>query len=120
MSEAFVPEKPEAVPEGYRTDEIHTLYADAWEDGIWVKEWKGEVGFIAAAGSIYQLQRFEHEHPEVGDLDPQEFSISECMSISYPGGGETREDAIRAAVTGFKTSMLMVQHAADHEMALSV
>jgi len=42
--------------------ELENIYADAWNTGIWLREWgpaQGGVGYMAAAGSVAKLQELE-------------------------------------------------------------
>lgn len=112
----FHPHKPEDVPEDYRVDEVSNAYADLWEEGLWVKEWgEGGDGFLCGVGSVYDLQRLEHAHPELGELDPQKFSLGDMMAVSLPGSGPTRVEAIRTARAAFMESTLGEKHRKWHE-----
>lgn len=113
----FKPERIE-VPDGYRVSDLTNAYADAAEQGLWVKEWAPtERGCMAAVGSYYLLQQIEHDNPEVGELDPQQFTLGDCVELSHPGQGATREESIRDGIEKFKAGPYWEQHAAWHEQA---
>lgn len=118
MSE-FVPEKIE-VPKDYRKDELSSVYADAAELGLWVREFgAGPTGnSLCGVGSIYVVQKLEFENPEIGELDPwKEFTLGDCVNLGFPGVGASRVESINNAIEGFKTSSLWLEHQMMHERA---
>jgi hypothetical protein len=111
----FVPEKIE-IPEGYRVDDVTNAYADAAELGLWIKEWAPQDGrFLTAIGSYYTLQRLEYDNPDELELDPQSFGLGDCMTLSLPGSGASRAEAIYDGIAKFKDSSLWEQHLTYHE-----
>jgi hypothetical protein len=100
----FKPERMKPASEDYmERDELHRIYGEAWNQGLWVKELgSGPNGtFMAACGSVYKLQQIEHENPELGDIDVAELMLGDIITISVPGGGITREEACLEAMRSF-------------------
>lgn len=117
MTEEFTPYLMETPDASYRVDDLHNAYADAWEAGIWVKEFGGTPkGFMAAAGSLYTIQELEHHNPGL-DIDVQELTLGDCIEMSLPGGGTTREEAVLNAIQAFKDSDLWERHQMMHALA---
>ena len=116
MNDQFKPKAEDPVEDEYRKDELSNAYADAWEQGFWVKEFGvGPEGTsLCAVGSLYELQKIEFEHPELGSLDYSTFSIMDCMSVSLPGAGDTRAEAVYDGIRAYKESQLWEQHDAWH------
>lgn len=115
--DVFKPERLAQIKDGYRKDPLSNAYADAWGDGLWVKEWASEREgrAIAAVGSVYALQKLEKEH-EI-EIDVADLSLGDCVSLSVPGSGSTREEAVRDGIAQFKTSSLWAQHEEWHKEA---
>lgn len=113
----FKPERIE-IPDGYRVSDLTNAYADAAEQGLWIKEWAPNEGrFLTAVGSYYLLQQIEHDNPGKPELDPQQFTLGDCIEISHPGSGASREESIRDGIENFKNGPFWEQHSAWHKEA---
>ncbi|MEK7625355.1 MAG: hypothetical protein AAB467_03325 [Patescibacteria group bacterium] len=84
--------------------ELRKIYKQAWKEGIFLKEFQAQVGFLAAAGSIKQLRK-------VGKLlglrnvfkTLNTLGLGECVSAgTVPGTGSTRTEACLNAIAGLK------------------
>lgn len=71
------------------TQELTELYAEASQNGFFIKEFLVPNGYLAAVGN---------EMPEV-DIDQLEGAV---IDVSAPGFGTTREEAVREALTAWK------------------
>lgn len=105
MTDEFVPTRPNPWVGWGNPDleELEQIYKNAWEHGLWIKEWGASPNgkALAACGSLYELQRIEHENPEIGDIDIADLSLGDCVELSVPGSGDTRPEACRDAVKVF-------------------
>jgi len=80
--------------------ELKRLYADAHEEGIYVKEVPAEEGFMAFASSFRKLKNAGFD-----TKDKREGMDFLTASVWMAGaGGSTREEAVMAAVNMFKKS----------------
>ena len=88
---------------GEVTDELRQIYKEAWEDGIWIKEFGGGEGCMAGAGDVADIERLEKELGREIDVN-DDLTLGDCvLNIpSLPGGGDTREEACRDAVAEWK------------------
>ena len=85
-------------------EELHRIYKKAWDEGIWVKELGAtDTGFLAAAGSIKDLEKIEKR---IGrEIDVNELGLGDVIDISAPGSGLTREEACRDAIAEWKKEL---------------
>lgn len=96
--------------EGEVTEELRRIYQRAAKEGIWIREFAphGNKRYLAAAGHIKQLDDLEKKLQENGDLKPKEsldiyeIPLGVLIEMSWPGSGETREEACKEAVKGWK------------------
>ncbi len=75
------------------SDELKKIYADAAEEGIYVKEFPAEEGFIAFAGKTKKLENAGFDKEKRKNMDHMMASIYMSM-----GGGDSREAAVNHAV----------------------
>lgn len=82
------------------TEELRKIYQEQREKGYWIKEWgKGDhpdSKFMAAAGCFPCLEKIEEETGR--DIKVKDLTLGDCISLSYPGTGKTREEACREAI----------------------
>ena len=73
------------------TDELRQIYEEAWEDGIWIKEFGGGAHAMAGAGDVADIERIEKELGREIDINTDLTLGDMVMSIpSLPGSGATR------------------------------
>lgn len=87
-------------------DELRRIYQEAWDEGIWIKEWApGEGGkHLACAGSVSDLEAIEKRIGRELDIE-KDIGLGDAVNISLPGSGETREEACRAAVAAWRAHL---------------
>lgn len=76
------------------SDELKELYADAFEKGFFVKEVPAEEGYVAFCGNVRKLINAGFKTKE----QRKNMSLINCQFYMTPGGGETREEAVRSAL----------------------
>lgn len=84
---------------------LQRIYDEAIADGIWVLEIGCEAGYLAAAGSIKELEEIEKRTGQ--EIDVSKLSLGQIVNISASGNGATREEACRNAIAEWK------KHAAE-------
>ncbi len=85
------------------SDELKRIYRQAWCEGYWIQEFGADNGYLAAAGSIKQLEEIEKEtgkEIDVGDLTLADVIMGGIRSA--PGNGSTREEACLDALKKYK------------------
>lgn len=82
------------------SDEVRKLYADAFERGIYVREWPSEVGFMAFASSYDKLNKAGFRTKEA----KSKMKLMDCNVFMAFGGGESREESIENAIEAFRRS----------------
>ncbi|MEK7211060.1 MAG: hypothetical protein AAB731_00315 [Patescibacteria group bacterium] len=85
-------------------DELKKIYSDAWDAGIWIREWgppPGGAGYLAAAGGVKKLKEAEKKLGK--EIDHTKLEMLDCMNLgALPGVGKTRKEACSAAVAAYK------------------
>lgn len=89
--------------DGKVTEELRRIYKEAWDDGIWIKEFGGGEGWMAGAGDVADIDRLEKALGREIDIN-EDLSLGDIvMNIpSLPGNGSTREEACRNAVAAWR------------------
>lgn len=82
------------------TEELKRIYQQAYQEGYWIKEFGAEKGYLAAAGSIKQLEELEKKLGREIDVDKLE--LGDVITISTPGSGSSREEACLNALRAYK------------------
>lgn len=82
------------------SDELKRIYQQAWCEGYWIKELGAGNGFLAAAGSIRQLEEIEKKIGK--EIDVSKLDLGDIIAISMPGSGSTREEACLDALKKYK------------------
>ncbi|HUZ30473.1 MAG TPA: hypothetical protein VMU90_14595 [Solirubrobacteraceae bacterium] len=79
---------------------LRQLYAEAWDEGIFVVEWPG----LAAAGRVSILRQLEQQTGRKIDYTVyQTFGPGDCLALGMlPGSGASRLDACRQAIAALK------------------
>ena len=81
------------------SEELRGLYQEAAERGFAVGEWKLGKGFLAAVIPLVELE-------ELGVTNPNELAGTEyLLEHTWPGSGETREQAVRSALESHQKHM---------------
>lgn len=89
---------------GQVSEELRLIYAKAWKEGIFLLEIKGEEGAMAGAGSVKDLKEIRKTLKtkiSINDLIKR-LSFGDCVNLTMPGTGPTREEACRNAVKAYK------------------
>ena len=85
------------------SDELKRIYQQAWCEGYWIHEFGAENGYLAAAGSIKQLEEIEKETGQ--EIDISKLTLADvvmgCIS-SESGSGSSREKACLNALKAYK------------------
>ncbi|MBI2582117.1 hypothetical protein HYV87_03260 [Candidatus Woesearchaeota archaeon] len=84
------------------TDELKRIYRQAWCEGYWIQEFRAEKGYLAAAGSVKQLEEIEKK---IGrEIVVSKLILADVImgGIARPGSGSTREEACLDALTDYK------------------
>lgn len=82
------------------TEELKRIYQQAWCEGYWIREFGAGTGYLAAAGSIKQLEEIEKK---IGlEIDVEKLELGDVVNISMPGNGSTREEACLNALKAYK------------------
>lgn len=58
---------------------LKKIYRDAWEEGIFLREFGGDNGFLTAAGSVKKLQRLEKKLGK--EIDVYDLQLGDCMAL---------------------------------------
>ncbi len=85
------------------TDELKEIYRLAWERGIWFREFGKGPGadiYMAGAGCVKVLERLEKELGR--EINVNELTLGDCMGLTCPGTGVSREEACRDAIKEFE------------------
>ncbi len=81
--------------------ELKKLYADAFEEGIYIREFPmADNKKVAFAGSARKLKRAGFDTKE----KVQKMDLVGCSLWMAAGGGDTREEAVAEAIDMFKRS----------------
>lgn len=81
------------------SDKLKKLYADAFEAGLFVKEFSAEEGSIAFAGSIRKLENAGYDKTKRASMD-----LIEASLYMAGEGGKTREEAVEKAIEMYRRS----------------
>ena len=81
-------------------EELKWIYRQAWCEGYWIQEFGADNGYLAAAGSIKQLEEIEKETGQ--EINVGELTLADVVNISMPGSGLTREEACLDALREYK------------------
>ncbi len=91
------------------SQELRDIYRDAWKQGIWLREFRSEKGFLIAAGSVAVLRNARRRLRRAGEIAPplhrcpETLTLGNCISLgAEPGSGTTREQACRDAIKQYK------------------
>lgn len=91
------------------SQELRDIYRNAWKDGIWLREFLSDNGFVVAAGSVAVLRTVHREIRQSGRSVPalirwpEQFAMGDCIFLgAEPGSGKTREEACRDAISKYK------------------
>ena len=85
------------------TEELKRIYQQAWCEGYWIQEFGADNGYLAAAGSIKQLEELEKKIGE--EIIVSELTLADVVMgsiVSTPGKGATREEACLDALRAHK------------------
>lgn len=83
------------------TEELRQIYREAWEEGIFLCEFGGSGGYLAAAGSVERLTSAEKILGQ--ELDVTRLALVDCYNLgAVPANGPTRETACRNAIKAYK------------------
>ena len=76
---------------------LKRIYREAWNEGVFLREFGGDAQFMTAAGSVKKLEKLEKQ---VGrEIDVYELNIADCIGLgALPGVGPTRIAACRDAL----------------------
>lgn len=96
---------------GEVSEELRQLYAQAWEEGLWLYEYAPGPGggkYLAAAGSIKKLEEIEQRLGREIDIY-KDLMFCDVVALTMPGTGQTREEACRSAVAEFRKHRTVCQ-----------
>jgi hypothetical protein len=82
------------------SENLKKLYADASEQGLYVREFPSRDGPIAFVASKRKLANAGFDTEE----KRKKMDLFSCNVWMIGGGGETREEAVQAAINMFKSS----------------
>ena len=85
------------------SDELKRIYQQAWCEGYWIQEFGADNGYLAAAGSIKQLEEIEQKIGK--EIDVSKLTLADVVMgsiVSTPGKGATREEACLDALRVYK------------------
>src|SRR3989344_3625388 len=85
------------------SDELKRIYQQAWCEGYWIQEFGAEKGYLAAAGSIKQLEEIEKEIGK--EIIVSELTLADVIMgsiVSTPENRATREEACLDALRNYK------------------
>src|SRR5687767_6805931 len=81
--------------------ELNALYEEAWNEGIWLKEFgSGPTRYMAGAGFVVDLELLERLSGK--EVSTETLTLGDCIEMSAPGTGDTRIEACRDAVAVLK------------------
>lgn len=78
-------------------DQLTKIYKEAWEQGIWLKEWGGN---LCAAGCVKEVETIEEKTGEEIDID--KLTLGDCVNLAWYGHGATRIEACLNAIKKFE------------------
>ncbi|MBI4458054.1 hypothetical protein HY633_03775 [Candidatus Uhrbacteria bacterium] len=81
---------------------LRKIYGDAKKEGIWIREYKGGTGYLAAAGYMKVIEAWEKKLSR--KIDIEKLELGDVVAVAAPGTGKTREEACENAVTNLKKS----------------
>ena len=85
------------------SDELKRIYQQAWCEGYWIQEFGADNGYLAAAGSIKQLEKIEKKIGK--EIDVSKLTLADVVMgsiVSTHGNGATREEACLDALRNYK------------------
>ena len=85
------------------SEELTQIYQQAWNDGYWIAEFGADNGYLAAAGSVKQLEKIEKKIGK--EIDVSKLTLADVVMgsiVSTPGNGATREEACLDALRNYK------------------
>lgn len=85
------------------SEELKRIYRQAWCEGYWIQEFGAEMGYLAAAGSVKQLEQIEKQIGQ--EIDVSKLTLADVVIdaiSSTPGNGSTREEACLNALKSYK------------------
>jgi len=101
MSKKKVKSKSNAQSNAAEMKELRKIYKEAKDAGIYLLEFGAQKGFLAAAGSIKNVEEFEKQLGK--EIDLSKITLGDAINFGTLSGlGQTRAEACRNAVKTYK------------------